>query len=285
MDRAFWQSVANADYEPPAGHTLGALTDELLGYLGATDPELRDEIALTTLATWIEAGRYAAGELRAIAARMATNLRHGLGEAEGDAVFLRSFSALILDCVIDYDNQHAFLDASEARRVLDQALDYLAGERDLRGYVPTKGWAHSAAHTADLLTMLARSRHLRADELRQIMRAIADKLGANVEHVYIYKEDERLALTAMAVLRRDLLDRAFVGEWIDRLAFRDGAPSWYQAATSAAGACARHNAKNFLRSLYFQLCFAHSQPSIAPDIRATLAEALREMDQAFYRVE
>jgi hypothetical protein len=185
MERAFWQSVAEAEYALPSGHALADLTEELLGYLGSTDAGLRDDVALTTLAAWIDAGHYTAAELRSIAARMARNLRQGLGESGSDTVFLRSFSALILGSVIDCDNAHAFLEPGEARQILDQALDYLAGERDLRGFVAGKGWAHSAAHTADLLTYLARSRHLRAGELRQIVGAIADKVLAPIEHIYI----------------------------------------------------------------------------------------------------
>jgi len=283
MDRAFWQSVAEAEYALPPGHALTDLTEELLGYLGSTDAELRDDIALTTLATWIDAGRYSGAELRAIAARVARNLRQGLGEADSDAVFLRTFSALILGSVIDYDNAQPFLEPGEASEILDHALDYLAGERDLRGFVAGKGWAHSAAHAADLLTYLARSRHLGTGELRQILHAIADKITAPAEHSYIYKEDERLAITAMAALRRDLLDRAFVGEWVGRLAFR-GAPPWHLAAATPGAASARHNAKNLLRSLYFQLCFAKHQPAIAGQLRADLAEALQELEQRFYQV-
>jgi hypothetical protein len=131
MERGFWQSIAAADFALPANHSLADLTEELLGYLGSPDGDLRDDVALTTLATWIDAGRYSAGELRAIAGRTAQNLRHGLGATADDTVFLRSFSALILGSVIDYDNSRPFLEPAEVRQILDQALDYLAAEAGL----------------------------------------------------------------------------------------------------------------------------------------------------------
>src|SRR5690349_4660045 len=102
MERAYWQSIAEAGFALPPDHALADLTEELLGYLGSADGDLRDDVALTTLATWIDAGRYSADELRALAGRTTQNLRHGLGATADDTVFLRSFSALILGSVIDY---------------------------------------------------------------------------------------------------------------------------------------------------------------------------------------
>ena len=37
---------------------------------------------------------------------------------------------------------------------------WLLRERDLRGFVPGKGWAHAVAHGADALGTLARSPHV-----------------------------------------------------------------------------------------------------------------------------
>ncbi|MBA2286746.1 MAG: DUF2785 domain-containing protein [Ktedonobacteraceae bacterium] len=43
-----------------------------------------------------------------------------------------------------------------------------------------KGWAHSAAHTADLLMVLANNRDLDAADLERILNAIAAKVQALV---------------------------------------------------------------------------------------------------------
>ena len=42
MDKAFWQSILDANGTVPSSHDLPALTEELLSYLGSTDPQLRD---------------------------------------------------------------------------------------------------------------------------------------------------------------------------------------------------------------------------------------------------
>ncbi len=98
---------------------------------------MRDEYAYPILAHWIEGGLYSPEAMRAIGSQTADNLKASIGEQGTDAVFLRTFSALILDCVIDYDNQHPFLEEAEVRQWLDDALAYLARECDLRGYVPS----------------------------------------------------------------------------------------------------------------------------------------------------
>ena len=89
MDKAFWQAVLENDYAVPDGHSVTSLTPKLLAYLGSTDPELRDQIALSILATWIEcAGTYTNNQLRAIgnqtklAQKLITKLQTALKASE-----------------------------------------------------------------------------------------------------------------------------------------------------------------------------------------------------------
>ena len=50
---AFWYQIAQNNYAVPTGGDVASLTDELIELLGSRDPELRDEIAYSTLAAWI----------------------------------------------------------------------------------------------------------------------------------------------------------------------------------------------------------------------------------------
>ena len=94
----------------------------------------------------------------ALVTTLATSLRAGIGEAGTDTVLLRSFSALDLSILAALELQDPALDDSGYRGLLDDALAYLAAERDLRGIDPRVGWIHATAHTADLLKFLARIR-------------------------------------------------------------------------------------------------------------------------------
>jgi hypothetical protein len=55
---------------------------------------------------------------------------------------------------------------------------YLAAEQDIREYAADRGWMHSAAHTADLLKFLGRSRHLDVAGQARLLNAVAQKLAS-----------------------------------------------------------------------------------------------------------
>ncbi len=272
-----------ANYAVSGDYAVATLTTELLTKLGSTDPVWRDELAYPILEQWIHRGYYSTDDLRELAADMLANLRAGLGEAGADSVFLRSFSALVLMEIVGCDNEMHVLSAADVHTYLDAALAYLAGERDLRGYVPEKGWAHAVAHTADLLGALARSRYLAAPDLERILDGIAAKLRERVAHVYLHAEDERLAYAVMWALRRELLDMSFLRRWLDRLAHHSDGRRWMPGdITAHEGACTYSNTRACLRSLYLQLELAGNPPALAPELLAAVADALRTLDFGFY---
>jgi hypothetical protein len=282
MDRSFWRVIANDENALPQGEWVAELTPELLGWLGSTDPELRDEFAYRILAAWIERGQYGSEQLRTMAKQMTANLEAGLGEEGTDAVFLRTYSVLILMEIVAYDNANPFLGEADLDGFLESALGYLRRERDLRSWVPGPGWANAVGHTADLLMMLARSPHLGAGELQRVLEAIADRLLIPAPVVFVHHEDERLAYAALNVLRRDLVDRAHLAAWLERFTAPPGQDSWRSAFASEAESAARANVTAFLRSLYFQTLLTESPP---PDRQQTLdavVDALRRADIGFY---
>ncbi|GHO57388.1 DUF2785 domain-containing protein [Ktedonobacter robiniae] len=282
MENTFWQAIIDADYAVPEGQSASALLPELLAMLGSTDPVLRDEYCYPILAVWIERGLYTPAELRAMGRQMEDNLKVGITEPGSDAVFLRTFSALILECVIEYDQLQPFLEEQEVRAWLEASLQYLEQEQDLRGYVQVKGWAHSAAHTADLLMILAQNRYLGVADLERILNAIADKVRKRVAHVYLYGEDDRLAYAVRKALKRDLLEMPFLTAWLERLTASEGLSNWFQASFKETDVSASNNIREFVRSLYFQLKFAPEPPTITPELFPVLEETLRTLGSVFY---
>jgi hypothetical protein len=157
MDKLFWKTVKENNYAIPPDHTPTSLTAELFEYLGSTDPELRDAIAYTTFANFLERGYYSLEEIEIYIANLLANLDIGLGETESDSVFLRAFSVLFLAEIVHNDNKVPRLKKPVLQTILEKGLRYLAAERDPRGYVQGKGWAHALAHTADLLLVLGKN--------------------------------------------------------------------------------------------------------------------------------
>jgi hypothetical protein len=210
----FWQTVAKDDYKPPAGKSMAELSRSLSAMLGSADPEMRDEIAYKTFFHWIYQERtLSPDDLRPLITEWLSNLTKDVGSAGTDAVLKRSFSALVLSVVVARDNAAPFLEEEEFRRILNGAIAYDDAEKDLRGYEPEKGWFHSAAHTADLLKFLGRSRYLKESDQASILGAIGRKMRS-AEIVFTFGEDERMARAVLSIVaRKDFDSRAFQ-EWL-----------------------------------------------------------------------
>lgn len=262
MDKEFWREIQKNDYAVPQDHSVPDMTQELLSYLGSTDPELRDEFTMPILAYWIERGIYLYTELQQMRKQLCNNLEIGLGDEESDTVFLRTFSIEMLAEIIHHDNKQSFLEKDEVQQVLNRAVSYLEQERDLRGYVPIKGWAHSTAHTADLLMVLAQNRHVSAQGLVQILQAIAKEITHPVNSVYLYDEDERLVNAVLAVLNRNLLDMEVLQPWLDSLANPPDQISWENWFMDDQVSRAYINTKGFVRSFYLRLEKAETPPEV-----------------------
>jgi hypothetical protein len=243
------QAIAADDYRVPDGVDYWQVTQDMLAYIGVIDPELRDDLILTTVSKWARAERYTANQYRAI---LTTTLdqQHvflGLGARDTDTVFTRAFSILVGGIAIYHHRQQPFLSPDEVRAALDTVLDYFAQEIDLRGFVEGKGWAHAVAHTADVLDELALCAEIDQAGLKRILDAIYAK-AATAETIYAAEEDERLAYAALSLLGRDLIEHNEVEAWIRSFAPIERVGDWRQ----------RHiNTKHFLRSLYFQAKYRH----------------------------
>ena len=247
MDKEFWATLAKNDYAIPAGHTLNELKETLFGYLGSTDPELRDDIAYGVYANWLKREMFAKEEVRAHINELLANLDKGIGETESDSIFLRTFSVLLLAEIVHNDNKKPLLEKDQIQSILAKGLWYLDAEKDPRGHIPVKGWAHALAHTADLMLVLGKNRNTEKDDLENILQGIAKKLIHSTNWIYIHGEDDRLANAVMIILQRNLVTIDFLGTWLK--SFTEPEQSWNGAYTDEGQAKAFHNSRNFLRSL------------------------------------
>jgi hypothetical protein len=216
-DRAFWVGLRAAGFTLPKDAPVLPLALEATTLLGSTDPELRDDIAYSAIETWVyRQQRLDAAGLERLRGTLTANARRGLGEGASDGLFLRSFSLLALSALAAEDLKRPFLDAQRFESLIDLAIDELAHERDLRGYVPGKGWGHATAHCADLLKFLARSERLQVPQQTRIVNAIAERLRS-AGLVFVWGEDARLAAALTAIATRADADPAPFAAWCQRL--------------------------------------------------------------------
>ena len=247
MNKEFWIALAKNDYKIPQGHTPEELKQVIFGYLSSTDPELRDDIAYIVYANWLKREMFSKEEVRAHVNELVENLNKGIGETESDSVFLRTFSVLMLAEIVHNDNKKPLLEKAQIQVILDKGLWYLNTEKDPRGFIPIKGWAHALAHTADLMLVLGKNRNTGKADLEQILRAIATKLIHSTNWLYFHGEDDRLANSMVGILQRDLISLDFVENWLKSMV--EPEVSWVGVYMDSDRAKAFHNTRNFLRSL------------------------------------
>jgi hypothetical protein len=276
---SYWERVVADGYRVPHGAALDDLTTDLVKMLGDGDPRVRDDIAYSVLSTWVSEGVY--DELLAgLGDGLVLGLRVGLGEDGTDTVLRRSFSAVGLAAVIARDNAVHTLHPTTVLTWADRSVAWFLAERDLRGWVPERGWVHAVAHGADLLGTLTASRYLGSEELRVLLDVIAERLLIPTEHRFAAGEDDRLAFATMSLLHRDLVSVDELESWLDRVA-----ALWADPVTPGERESAtRTNAVAYARALHLQLLLgvtgtpvqdSMAIPAVNPGCRPDLLIALQ----------
>jgi len=260
-DRAFWLAIAQNHYAVPQNQSASALARELSQLLASPDPELRDDLAYSTLAHWIARPNILQpSDLQTLTDEWRANLKSGIGESGTNSVLKRSFSALCLSSIAEREVKAPFLGEARYHQLLADAITYIQAERDLRGYDAKLGWIHANAHTADLLQALAASPLLTKEEQSSILSALATRLSS-APQVYTQGEQDRMAAAVLAVIRRSDHDTISFESWLTKLQDEDK-KVWANPLTPEA--LARYqNHTYFLQALTVRISLEPETPRIA----------------------
>lgn len=213
----FWKSIFEHKFEVPAGESAGSLALEIADLAASTDPALRDGCGYEILAKWTYGDhRLNANELEALRKKLIPAMTSHIGESGNDSIFRRSFSALYTSILAAEDLKTPFLSSETFKETLDTALRCYAEEKDLRGYVPVKGWAHATAHVADLLRFLSRNEKLSVDQQKQIVSGIAQR-ARTMGLVLTWGEDARMAAALFSLVNRKDFDSSGFDDWFKSL--------------------------------------------------------------------
>jgi len=258
--------IVQNDYHVLDETEVWPLTVQMMHSLGSIDPELRDTLIYNTLDQWTEL--YFDSQQLGILLNTVLDDEHlfyGLGEQETDSVFMRSFSSLAIAFFVARHRTHPFLTAQAVDETHRRMLAYLPRERDIRGLVADKGWAHAVAHAADALGQLALCPELTAQSLLDMLRVIRETIvGAAV--VFADEEDERLVSAVLGIVGREVLTQADIAEWLSGFASFELPPTWPEWVRK------KTNIKHFMRSLYFRSLYRGVIESFEPALSQTLKE-------------
>lgn len=269
--RARLNIIKEQDYAP--SDDMPELTAAMLAYLGHPDSDLRDELIYPTFVQWIERKVYSSEELRVLlhTALDDAHLFLGLGEVESDSVFTRAFAVLLVPPILERHQQQSLFSSLEVAQLQHTLTTYLKRERDLRGFVVGKGWAHAVAHTADALAALAACRELDVRALHSLLELTRDTAGTMLTH-YTHGEEERLAGAALQAFSRSVLEESDVRAWLG--SFRERV-QYVGAHSLPEGYWGFLNLKHFLRAFYFSVKRAPEvshRESILEQVEELLAE-------------
>ena len=221
---------------------------EMINNIGSLDPELRDELIYTTFFHWITKEKFNGEQLKQILdiSLGDSHLFYKISDNDADAVFKRTFSVLIVALIVYKHREENFLSEETLYNIKDRLLEYMLTEGDVRGYIDIKGWAHSAAHTADALDELAQCECFGKGDLLDILNSIKAKVCIGY-YVYVDEESERMTTAVESTIKRKILNDSEIIKWLQGFTIEN--PSYKNIEDYHL----KVNIKGFLRSLYFRL--------------------------------
>lgn len=263
--REAWVALARGGFVVPPDTTAADLLVEMNALLASPDPVLRDEVAYSAAEKWVRRDRAVSDtDVRRLIDLWSAGLDDGLGTTGDARALKRSFSALSLSTATARHAAAPVLDAAAAQRLFERLLDYLARERDLRGFDPTLGWIHATAHTSDAIKFLARAPTWAPANLPRLLEAVRAKI-ASWNGVFVWGEAERLAAMLHDAVRRPDADLTALAPWLDAWQ-RDHTALWAGGPHVDPHRYARlENAVQILRALHALLSMEQtpSAPAIA----------------------
>jgi hypothetical protein len=241
------KSIKDNNYEVPRGVNPYELSLEMLDNIGVTDSELRDELILSNLCQWIDNGTLSPEEVYKllIIAIDEKHLLNGLGEND-DTVFCRTFSVEVIASIIYKHRKEKFISKSDIQKAFTKVLKFYNDDKDVRGYVKDKGWAHGAAHGADALDEFVRCEEIGYVELKEVLSSIYKKITIN-NYGYIHFEDERIITVFKGILERKIIATSEIEAWIKSFSNIEKIGMYPEDLVI------EFNVNTFLKSLYFRL--------------------------------
>lgn len=269
-DKDFLLSIIDNNYELPGDIDANAFAHALLPNFGSTDSELRDDLSYMVLARGIiDKQRLNPHELADILniAIDEQHLFYRIGECNTDSIFLRSFSNLIIAAILFNDARKPVFDPKLIQYTKLSLLRYAQEERDWRGYIEGKGWAHALAHLADALDECAQHPHMGESDRKEILAMVCQL--AMLPEAFSNEEDIRLAKVPYHIILGHQVNDEFLDAWLQTCTYpRDSDVIAWTRVT---------NVKNFLRSLYFLLHW----DSVASVFSEHITEQLKQLDDIY----
>lgn len=167
----------------------------LIVHLAATAPAVRDKGVFFLLSDLFQADAFTAKQVSWLFKTLQRKdiLFAHITEPANDAVFLRSFAVMLLSGLVYADlNRYHLITATQFERLLVNLCAYIALERDGRGYVAGKGWAHAYTHIGNLAEELSQVPSLTRGDKLLLMATVIEGWQRMTDSL-VFGEDQRVS--------------------------------------------------------------------------------------------
>jgi hypothetical protein len=238
---------------------------ELFEYIGHPTSEIRDDLIYECLAHLFHDHHFDELTLTTFLNILLDDkhLQHDLDNKIKYSVLTRSFTILQLVIFIFIHNRDGIIKRDDIVKTFNIFIDYFNQENMLDGYNKEVGWIHAIAHSADLFNQFMKVSWFKNEELEIMFEEIATKMKQD-KHLFTFNEEERMVVAIKTGIKRNILKKDYVMNWIDRFA------SYDKLKDLPNQVYLKNNIKHFLRALYFALIDEEDDQYIVKHIKYKL---------------
>ena len=248
-----------------------SLLAAMLDNIGNLNSVLRDQLIYSSFAQWIDdymiSNEQAVWLLRQVQQR--NLLFSGIYERQNDAVYTRTFTALLLTSLIARDARSTFMTAEMRTHLFEDATQYLQLENDLRG-LTEHGRAHAFGHGGDLLYYVCYHPKFPTRLIPQALAGIYH--GIMLPSGFTAGEGSRLDNCLVALLAQDRITESQLLNWLRGI---------QGVIASTADQSLQFDQNNKLINLCVSLAYKMRFESLStPGLSAWLDEQIRDFYEA-----
>lgn len=246
------------------------LLEQMLESIGSSDPALRDQAIYSLFMELLVSNQLSKQTMEQLMTTLATDdyLFYQMGDYTDDSVFTRSFSALWLAGLLRMDIMQPYLSDEAKEQLYQKATQFLQRERDIRGFVDSKGWANAIAHTADLLALMVRHDYFEVKYGVPILQGIQSVFWKG--QVLVDDEEERLVEIISALIEVQFPEEVLI-EWVEQV-FDQLQRYLMQRGYTRDYFTARTMILHFMKTLYFALKYKQKYPQLLSTVASFIAK-------------
>ncbi|XFA98698.1 DUF2785 domain-containing protein [Candidatus Izemoplasma sp. B36] len=246
------------------------LLNELIDNIGVEDSETRDGLIYPNLAHLLHDKHFDEDTLSTVLETLLDDkhLFYDIEDNIKNSVLTRSFTSLQLVILVYVHKRDNIISKDLIYKTFTTFLDYFDKEKHYEGYNDEVGWLHSIAHSADVFAQFLTIDYFKSNEIEKVFESVMKKFKTK-EYYFSHNEDERLIVGIKKAIQRDILEEAYIIDYIERFSDFEKTQDYPEMFYI------KNNIKNFLGTLYFSLIEEEKYENITNKIKEVMINKVK----------